>query len=88
MLDEPATALKHRDAQGQTGHSPAFARHPDLILVPRAGDRKVGDYSLTCSSASSASAALRASVSARWGDLLHDAAATIPDPPFMADLLP
>ena len=27
-------------------------------------------------------------LSARWGDLLHDAAATIPDPPFMADLLP
>ena len=25
-------------------------------------------------------------LSARWGDLLHDAAATIPDPPFMADL--
>ena len=27
-------------------------------------------------------------LSARWGDLLQDAAATIPDPPFMADLLP
>ncbi|HYD14465.1 MAG TPA: peptidase [Allosphingosinicella sp.] len=26
-------------------------------------------------------------LSARWGDLLHDAAATIPDPPFMADLM-
>ena len=26
-------------------------------------------------------------LSARWGDLLHDAAATIPDPPFMADLI-
>jgi len=25
-------------------------------------------------------------LSARWGDLLHDAAATIPDPPFMADV--
>ena len=25
-------------------------------------------------------------LSARWGDLLHDAAAIIPDPPFMADL--
>ena len=25
-------------------------------------------------------------LSARWGDLLHDAAATIPDPPFMADI--
>jgi len=25
-------------------------------------------------------------LSARWGDLLHDAAATIPDPPFMAEL--
>jgi putative proteasome-type protease len=25
-------------------------------------------------------------LSARWGDLLQDAAATIPDPPFMADL--
>ena len=25
-------------------------------------------------------------LSARWGDLLHDAAATIPEPPFMADL--
>jgi len=25
-------------------------------------------------------------LSARWGDLLHDAATTIPDPPFMADL--
>jgi len=25
-------------------------------------------------------------LSSRWGDLLHDAAATIPDPPFMADL--
>ncbi len=25
-------------------------------------------------------------LSARWGDLLHDAAATIPDPPFLADL--
>ncbi|HTU12986.1 MAG TPA: peptidase [Allosphingosinicella sp.] len=26
-------------------------------------------------------------LSARWGDLLHDAAATIPDPPFMADIV-
>ncbi len=25
-------------------------------------------------------------LSARWGDMLHDAAATIPDPPFMAAL--
>lgn len=25
-------------------------------------------------------------LSARWGDLLHDAAATIPEPPFMAEL--
>ena len=25
-------------------------------------------------------------LSARWGDLLHDATASIPDPPFMADV--
>ena len=60
----------------------AVGRPLDLMVMPAAPDSKV----LTRRIAENDP--YFDDLSARWGDLLHDAAATIPDPPFMADLLP
>ena len=58
----------------------AVGRPLDLMVMPAAPDsrvltRRIGENDPYFND-----------LSARWGDLLHDAAATIPDPPFMADL--
>jgi putative proteasome-type protease len=58
----------------------AVARPLDLMVMPTAPrakvlTRRIGENDPYFND-----------LSARWGDLLHDAAATIPDPPFMADL--
>lgn len=58
----------------------AVARPLDLMVMPAAPGakvltRRVGENDPYFND-----------LSARWGDLLHDAAATIPDPPFMADV--
>ncbi|HEV7661350.1 MAG TPA: peptidase [Allosphingosinicella sp.] len=58
----------------------AVARPLDLMVMPAAPGsriltRRISDHDPYFDD-----------LSARWGDLLQDAAATIPDPPFMADL--
>ena len=58
----------------------AVGRPLDLMVMPAAPDSRVLTRRI------SESDPYFNDLSARWGDLLHDAAATIPDPPFMADL--
>jgi putative proteasome-type protease len=58
----------------------AVGRPLDLIVMPSAPKAKVLTMRVGLNDP------YFNDLSARWGDLLHDAAATIPDPPFMADL--
>lgn len=58
----------------------AVGRPLDLMVMPAAPQARVLTRRI------SESDPYFNDLSARWGDLLHDAAATIPDPPFMADL--
>jgi putative proteasome-type protease len=58
----------------------AVARPLDLMVMPSAPGARVLTRRI------SETDPYFNDLSARWGDLLHDAAATIPDPPFMADL--
>ena len=58
----------------------AVARPLDLMVMPARPGAKPLTRRITENDA------YFTDLSVRWGDLLHDAAATIPDPPFMADL--
>jgi putative proteasome-type protease len=58
----------------------AVARPLDLMVMPHAPGSRVLTRRITETDP------YFTDLSARWGDLLADAAATIPDPPFMADL--
>lgn len=59
----------------------AVARPLDLMVMPSAPGARVLTRRI------SETDPYFNDLSARWGDLLHDAAATIPDPPFMADIV-
>jgi len=86
MLDRPATPLPEAmkiaflSFDASIRSNLAVGRPLDLMVMPSAPGTRVLTRRIGLDDP------YFNDLSARWGDLLHDAAATIPDPPFMADI--